>query len=70
MDNNIIRTKHAYLWWALGIGVGYIWATFFINAPFVEFISVWTLGFLGISAKNLIQKKKEYNGQNKKIGLE
>ena len=70
MDNNMLRTKHAHLWWAIGIGTGYIWTTFFINAPFVEFISVCTLGFLGISAKNLIQKKKEYNGQNKKIGLE
>lgn len=56
-----LRTKHAYLYWALGIALGAVVKNFLVNLPYEMFGTFWTFGFLGISAKNLIQKRRDYN---------
>ena len=58
--NKQLRTKHAYLFWALGIILGGVVKHFLINFPYEMFGTFWTFGFLGVSAKNLIQKRPEY----------
>jgi len=57
-----LNTEKAYVFWALGIVFGAIAKTFFSNFPFIEFSGVWTLGFLGVGAKRLMQKRTEFGG--------
>lgn len=59
-----LRTKKAYLFWGLGIALGAVVKHFLINFPYEMFGTFWTFGFLGVSAKNLIQKRPEYKGYN------
>ena len=59
--NKHLRTKHAYLYWALGIALGAIARHFLVRLPYEMFGTFWTFGFLGVSVKNLVQKRKEYN---------
>lgn len=58
--NKQLRTKHAYLFWALGIILGGVVKHLLDGFPYEMFGTFWTFGFLGVSAKNLIQKRPEY----------
>ena len=59
-----LSTEKAYVFWALGVVFGAIAKTFFSGFPFIEFSGVWTVGFLGVGAKRLIQKRAEFGGKN------
>jgi len=55
-----LDTEKAHIWWALGIIFGAIAKTFLPAFPFLEFSGVWTLGFLGVGGKRLMQKHEKF----------
>jgi len=59
-----IRSWHAYLIYALLITGGYVWATFFEDAPFLAFATQITIGFGVYVTKRLVQKRKEFNHED------
>ena len=61
--NRELPTKQAHLQWAIGIAVGAVARHFLDGFPYEMFGTFWTFGFLGVGAKNLIQKRKEYNSR-------
>ena len=61
--NKHLPTKQAYLFWALGILLGAVGRNWLDGFPYEMFGTFWTFGFLGVSAKNLIEKRKEYSNE-------
>lgn len=55
-----LNTEKAYVFWAPGIILGAIGKHFLPGLPYVEFASFWTIGFLGIGGKRLIQKHEKF----------
>ena len=55
-----LSTEKAYLWWAIGIALGAVIKAFLKGFPYAEFGGLWTFGFLGVSAKRLIQKHEKF----------
>ena len=59
-----LNTEKAYLWWAIGIILGAVAVTIFPAFPYIEFAGTWTLGFLGVGAKQMIEKHVNFNGES------
>ena len=57
-----LKTEKAHLWWAIGIVLGALIKHFLKDFPYWEFGSFWTLGFLGVGAKRLLQRHEKFNG--------
>lgn len=56
-----VTTTKAHLWWAMGIVLGAVAKTLFEEFPYWEFGGFWTLGFLGVGTKRLMQKHRKFN---------
>lgn len=61
--NRHLPTKQAHLFWAIGIVLGAIARNFLVGFPYEMFGTFWTVGFLGVGAKNLIEKKDGFNNE-------
>ena len=58
-----LNTEKAHLWWAIGIILGALIKAVLHAFPYWEFGSFWTLGFLGVGAKRLMERHERFNGQ-------
>jgi len=59
----MIKTSHAFLIYLNSMVLAYVWATFLPAAPYLIFATYLTGGFGAYVGKRLIQKKKEYGGE-------
>ena len=57
-----LTTEKTFAIWIIGLFVGFVWATFFENAPFDAFAAALTGGLLGVTAKRTIIKHNKFNG--------
>jgi len=61
MEIKKLNTEKAHLWWAIGVVFGAMAQTFLPEFPFIEFGGMWTVGFLGVGTKRLIQKHEKFD---------
>ena len=59
-----LTTEKTFAIWIIGLFIGFVWATFFPNAPFEAFSAALTGGLLGVTGKRLFMKHKKFNGYN------
>lgn len=57
-----LRTSVVFIIYGILMTGGFIFSTFYTEAPYLAFASQFTIGFGVYVTKRLIQKKGEYNG--------
>ena len=59
-----LTTEKTFAIWILGLYIGFIWATFFPDAPFSAFSVALTSGLGIVAGKRLFRKHQKFNGHN------
>jgi dolichol kinase len=63
-----MNTTKSFIIWIIGLYIGFIWATFFPNAPFQVFATALTAGLGAVIGKRLFQKHNKFNhGQDTEV---
>lgn len=58
-----LTTEKTFALWIIGLFIGFVWSTFFKDAPFDAFATALTGGLWGIGAKRLFMRHNKFNGQ-------
>jgi len=61
-----LTTEKTFALWIIGLYIGFVWATFFPNAPFSAFSVALTGGLGVVAGKRLFQKHRKF-GNNEYV---
>jgi len=59
-----LTTEKTFAIWIIGLFIGFVWATFFKDAPFEAFSAALTGGLLGVTAKRTVMRHNKFNSYN------
>jgi len=62
-----LTTEKTFALWIIGLILGFIWSTFFPNAPFDAFAYALTGGLGAVIGKRLFMKHRRFNNEHSEI---
>jgi len=62
-----LTTEKTFAIWIIGLFIGFVWATFFKDAPFDALATALTGGLLGITGKRLFMRHRRFNEQDMEV---
>jgi len=60
-----LTTEKTFALWIIGLFMGFVWATFFKDAPFDAFAYALTGGLTAVVGKRLFMKHRRFNNENR-----